>query len=128
MTDIDIECGSGNVYTDLEHPQDSDMQLKASLTSRISDILTDRNLTQMQAAQILDIPQPKLSRILRGQFRGVSASKMLTCLNRLGRDVDIVVHKAADGATEAGRTRVIEGERFKVQGPRGASCTFNPEP
>ena len=83
MTDIDIERSSGSVYTDLEHPQDSDMQLKASLTSRIGDILTERKLTQMQAARILGIPQPKLSRILRGQFRGVSAGKLLACLNRL---------------------------------------------
>jgi predicted XRE-type DNA-binding protein len=106
MTDIDIELSSGSVYTDLGHPEDTDMQLKASLTIRISDILADRSLTQIQAARILGIPQPKLSRILRGQFRGISASKLLACLNRLGQDVDIVVHEATDGATGLGQTRV----------------------
>jgi len=28
--------------------------------------------------------------MLRGQFRGISESKMLDCLARLGRDIDIV--------------------------------------
>jgi len=108
MTDIDIERSSGCVYADLDYPLDADMQLKASLTSRISKTLADRNLTQTQAAHILGIPQPKLSRILRGQFRGISSGKLLICLNRLGRDVDIVVHDAADGATRPGRTRVVD--------------------
>jgi len=32
--------------------------------------------------------------MLRGQFRGISESKMLDCLARLGRDIDIVVKPA----------------------------------
>jgi predicted XRE-type DNA-binding protein len=48
-------------------------------------------LTQVEAAAILGLPQPKLSGILRGQFRGVSERKLIECLTGLGRDVDIVV-------------------------------------
>jgi hypothetical protein len=31
--------------------------------------------------------------LLRGQLRGVSQSKMLECLNRLGRDAQIAIRK-----------------------------------
>ena len=48
---------------------------------------------QQQAAQLLGMTQPKLSNLLRGQFRGISEAKMLECLVRLGRDVEIVVGK-----------------------------------
>lgn len=47
--------------------------------------------------------QPKLSRMLRGQFRGVSEMKMIDCLVRLGREVKIVVgpeKKKANGRLE----------------------------
>jgi predicted XRE-type DNA-binding protein len=43
----------------------------------------------------IGMPQPKLSRMLRGQFRGIGEARMLDCLNRLGRDVEIVLRKAS---------------------------------
>jgi hypothetical protein len=44
--------------------------------------------------------------MLRGQFRGISEAKMLECLNRLGRDVEIVVHKPSRTRT-SGTTSVV---------------------
>jgi predicted XRE-type DNA-binding protein len=35
-----------------------------------------------QALEILGIPQPKLSGMLRGQFRGISEAKMLECMTQ----------------------------------------------
>ena len=90
-----INQGSTNVYADLESPDSEQMLLKAQLAEKISQIIQRRHLTQTEAASILGIPQSKLSLILRGQFRGVSELKMLECLNRLGRDVQIVIKKAS---------------------------------
>jgi hypothetical protein len=44
--------------------------------------------------------------MLRGQFRGISEAKMLECLNRLGRDVEIVVHKPSR-TRASGTTSVV---------------------
>lgn len=103
---IEIEQGSGNVYADLESRDADEMLVKARLVTKIGEILKHRHLTQQQAAEILGIPQPKLSGMLRGQFRGISEAKMLECLNRLGRDVEIVVRKASRSHT-SGRTSVV---------------------
>ena len=65
-----------------------------------------RHLSQTQASEILGIPQPKLSGMLRGQFRGISEAKMLECMNRLGRDVEIVVRKPSRSRA-TGQTRVV---------------------
>ncbi len=43
------------------------------------------------AATLLGIDQSKVSRITRGQFRGVSEAKLLELVARLGHDVKIVV-------------------------------------
>jgi predicted XRE-type DNA-binding protein len=102
----DIEKSSGNVYADLDSPDATEMQIKARLAGKISDIIKQRHLTQQEAAEILGISQPKLSGLLRGQFRGISESKMLECLNRLGRDVEIVVKKASR-IRLSGKTSVV---------------------
>jgi len=111
-TDIPIETSSGNVYEDLGMADAAEMLVKAKLASKIADIIKRKNLTQQQAADLLAMPQPKVSMMLRGQFRGISESKMLDCLARLGRDIDIVVkperrRTKADKAITAGRVNVV---------------------
>ena len=87
----EIEVSSGNVYADLGMHDAEQMQLKARLAQIIGEVLQIKGLTQSQAAQILGMTQPKLSHLLRGQFRGISEAKMLECLVKLGRDVEIVI-------------------------------------
>jgi len=88
---IEFEQGTENVYADLGRPDAEEMLIKAQLATKIGEIVKRRKLTQAQAAEIVGMPQPKLSGMLRGQFRGISETKMLNCLTRLGRDVQIVV-------------------------------------
>ena len=102
----DIEKGSANIFEDLGLPDAAEMQVKATLAAKIGEILKQRHLTQVQAAEILGMHQPKLSNMLRGQFRGISEAKMLECMNRLGRDVQIVVRKPSRSKT-TGRTSVV---------------------
>lgn len=101
-----IERGSTNVYADLGLPDAEEMLVKAQLASKIGDIIKRRKLTQAQAAVLLGITQPKLSGMLRGQFRGISETKMLECLTRLGRDIEIVVKTASRSRSE-GHVSVI---------------------
>ncbi len=103
-----IEEGSTNVYADLGRQDADEMLVKAQLASRIADIVKRRRLTQSAAAALTGLPQPKLSGLLRGQFRGVSEAKMLACLTRLGRDVRIVVGPARR-RTGVGRIEVLSG-------------------
>jgi predicted XRE-type DNA-binding protein len=88
------ERGSSNVYSDLGYPGAGEMLVKARLVSRIAQLLLERDLTQTQASRLLGVPQPKLSKMLRGQFRGVSERKLMDCLTRLGQDVNIIVRTA----------------------------------
>jgi predicted XRE-type DNA-binding protein len=83
--------GTTNVYADLGYKSADEMLVKAQLVSTIAEILTERGYTQTRAAALLGIPQPRLSKLLRGQFRGISERKLMDCLTLLGRDIDIVV-------------------------------------
>jgi predicted XRE-type DNA-binding protein len=87
----EIEISNGNVYADIGVENPNEMLVKAQLAASIQKILETRSLTQTQAAEILGLPQPKLSRMLHGHFRGISEAKMMDCITRLGRDIRIVI-------------------------------------
>ena len=91
-----------NVYEQLGFPDAEEMLVKAQLVSQIAEILRERGWSQQQAAQVLGLTQPKLSKMLRGQFRGISEMKMMDCLIKLGRAVKIVVGPE----TETGDERI----------------------
>ena len=80
-TDIMIEEGSTSVYTDLGYAG----------AAEIARAIKARRLTQQGAAELLGVDQSKVSRITRGQFRGVSEAKLLELVTKLGHDVKIVV-------------------------------------
>ena len=56
---IEIEKGSANVYEDLGLPDAEEIQVKASLAAKIGEIIKHRHLTQVQASEVLGMPQPK---------------------------------------------------------------------
>jgi len=106
MSTITIEKSSGNVYADIGLADPQEMLVKAKLASKIGDIIKRQHLTQQQAAELLGMQQPKVSNLLNGQFRGISETKMLECLARLGRDIDIVVKPARRRAVAVATGRV----------------------
>jgi predicted XRE-type DNA-binding protein len=89
-----VERSSGNVFADLGYPNPEAALAKSRLTRVIADILKQRSLTQTQAAELLGIDQPKISRLIRGQFREFSLERLIQLLGALDRQVDIVVRPA----------------------------------
>lgn len=89
-----------NVYADLGFPDAEEMLVKAQLVVKIAEILRERGWSQQKAAKVLGLTQPKLSKMLRGQFRGISEMKMMDCLVRLGRAVKIVVGPEGQAADD----------------------------
>ena len=71
---IAVYTGSGNVYADLGYPDADEMQVKARLVAQIAEIIRRRGLTQIEAAKLVGLTQPKVSAMLRGRFRGFYGS------------------------------------------------------
>ena len=92
-TEEKVERGSGNVFADLGHPEAEVHLLKAELVTRIDEIIRRRKLKQIDAAKLLGLSQPDVSRLLRGNFRDYSVERLLRLLTALGRDVEIVIRE-----------------------------------
>jgi predicted XRE-type DNA-binding protein len=103
---IEIGESSGNVFADIGLPNPEERLAKADLAIRISEAIRARRLTQTQAARVLKIDQPKISRLLRGQLSGFSTERLMHFLTLLGRDVEITV-KPAPRSRRQGQLRVV---------------------
>ncbi len=101
---VEIERSSGNVFADLGLPDADAHMLKAELVARIDKIIRERRLKQVEAAKLLGLSQPDVSRLLRGNFREYSLERLLRLLARLGHDVDIVIREFSSEQT--GRLKV----------------------
>lgn len=103
---ITIEQGSGNVFTDLGYPDAEEALTKARLAQRITEVLEKKRVTQLQAAQLLGIDQPKVSKLLRGQLREFSTERLFRFLTALDQDVEIVIRRKPHSRRQA-RVSVI---------------------
>jgi predicted XRE-type DNA-binding protein len=100
-----IKTRAKTAYEELGFPDAAEMAVKAQLAMKIAQGLRERGWTQQEAAKVLGMTQPKLSKMLRGEFRGISESKMMDCLLRLGYGVKIVVGPA--GKAQAKGVEVV---------------------
>ncbi|MEG4090780.1 helix-turn-helix transcriptional regulator [Microcoleus sp. Pol12B4] len=91
--EMDIQVSSGNIFADLGMPNSDEMLMKAELVRQITEIVSQRKLNQVQAAEVLGIDQPKVSALMRGKLTGFSTERLFRFLNALGYDVQIVVKK-----------------------------------
>lgn len=97
----------GNVFDDLQVSEPAEALAKSELAALIGRALRVRGLTQVAAAKLLGIDQPKVSELLRGRLTRFSTERLITLLTRLGRDIDIVVREPrSKSAALTGRLQV----------------------
>ena len=106
-----VTRGSGNVFVDLGFPpgEAADLKVKAELTWQIHHRIKKLGLTQVKAAEQLGVSQPDVSKLINGRYSGYSVDRLLSLLNALEVDIDIVVRPKLHGRTvHPGVVRVLE--------------------
>ena len=92
-----VRPGTDNVFADLGYSDAGTHLLKAQLVSRMQDVIDAQRLTQAEAAEIMRVSQPDVSRLMNGRFRDVSVERLMRLLTKLGCEVDIVVKPKEKG-------------------------------
>jgi predicted XRE-type DNA-binding protein len=87
---ITFESGSGNVFADMGLKNPETCRLKAHFILAISTAIKERGLTEVEAAQLLQINRSRSQLVqLRRKFVNSSIETLLTHLNRLGLEVEV---------------------------------------
>ena len=103
---IPVMESSGNVFADIGLPEPAEELTKAQLASHIRQVIKRRHLTQVAAASIMGIDQPKVSALLNGRLANFSRERLMRFLTALGQDVDITVRSKPRHRAH-GRIRVL---------------------
>ena len=102
MSKIEHEVSSGNVFADIGMAEPVEALAKAKLARKVGSIIKHRHLNQTEAAKLLGIDQPKVSRLLRGQLKEFSMTKLMDFMLRLDRDIEIRIKKHRNGSVPPG--------------------------
>lgn len=87
--------GSGNVFADIGFSNAEEMLAKSELVRHINKIIEQRRLTQVEAARVLGVSQPKVSALRRGRLTDFSMERLLRFLVALGQAVAIRIRPAS---------------------------------
>jgi predicted XRE-type DNA-binding protein len=104
--DIPVTPSGGNVFADLGFAEPEKELTKAQLASHIRQVIKRRRLTQVAAAVLMGVDQPKVSALLNGRVANFSSERLMRLLTALGQDVEIVV-RAKPRNRERGRIHVV---------------------
>ena len=105
--EIPVTPGSGNVFADLGFAEPEEELTRAQLASHIRQIIKRRRLTQVAAASLMSIDQPKVSALLNGRLANFSSERLMRLLTALGQDVEITVRTKPRNRAH-GRIRVVD--------------------
>jgi predicted XRE-type DNA-binding protein len=104
--EIQVTASSGNVFADIGLAEPEEELTKAQLASHIRQAIKRRRLTQVAAAALMGVDQPKVSALFNGRLANFSSDRLMRLLTALGQDVDITVRTKPRNRAH-GRVRVI---------------------
>lgn len=82
---------SKNVFLDLGFNEDeaSGLKLRAYLFMALQEIIRGSNLSQAEIGELMGCDQPKVSKILNGNFSEFSIERVSDYLQKLGYDIHV---------------------------------------
>jgi len=93
LTDKRRIKGSGNVFLDLgfDAAEAKVLALRAEVMIRLEQHLKAQGWTQAEAAQRLGVTQPRVSRLIKGQWQDFSLDMLLTLAARAGLNAELTL-------------------------------------
>lgn len=88
---IAITRGTANVFDDLGFADADERQTKTRLALAVNNLLKGRKLKQREVAELLHIPQPKVSALKNYRLDQFSVERLLAFLTALNQDVEIMI-------------------------------------
>ncbi|NJL60722.1 MAG: XRE family transcriptional regulator [Methylacidiphilales bacterium] len=99
-----FEQSCGNVFADLGLEDADELFTRGKIGIQVLRILKQRHLKQREISELLGIPQPEVSHLMKGEFQRFSEGKLLNFLKRLDTEVILHLRHSADRTNETNET------------------------
>jgi len=85
------------IFSALGFPPDqsANMHLRAQLMIEVEAILKARKMTQVEAAALFGVSQPRVSNLLKGRIDKFTLDTLVNWLSKLDKHVELVVSNVA---------------------------------
>lgn len=95
-----LRRGSGNVFKDLgfDVEEAANLQLRSDLMIELRKRFTAAGTTQVQAARLLGVAQPRVSDLYRGKIDRFSVDTLINWLGKIGAVVRVTVRSRSRAA------------------------------
>ena len=90
-----VTPSNGNVFSDLGFPAEEaeNLKVRASLMASLRQVIKDEGLTQVRAAELFGVTQPRISDLVRGKIELFSVDGLINMLAAAGRHIEVSVSK-----------------------------------
>lgn len=81
----------GNIYEDLGFPpgEARNLKIRSMLMLTAGRFIEERGLTQVEAAQLMGVSQPRISDLVRGRIRQFTIDSLINMLTNAGVRVEV---------------------------------------
>ena len=92
---VKMNPSSGNVFRDVRFgPEEAEhLRLRSKLAAVVLKLIRSPKVTQVAAAQLLGVTQPRVSDLVRGRIELFSIDGLVTMLAHAGIQVELVVKR-----------------------------------
>ena len=104
---IEVHESGGNIFADLGLPDADNHFLKAQIVAELYRLTNACKLTQDKAGALMEISQPEVSRLFKGNFREYSIERLMAFLTAFDRDVEIVSRPRSKRTKKSERGQII---------------------
>ena len=89
--DFELVRGSGNVFRDFGYPDADVQQTKALLAAKIIGVLDEEGLSTRKAQERTGVAHADFARIRNAKLDRFTIDRLMTVLNKLGKQVDVQI-------------------------------------
>jgi predicted XRE-type DNA-binding protein len=101
-----FEESNGNVFADLGLDDADELFTRGKIGIQAIRLLKQRNLKQREISQLLGIPQPEVSHLMKGEFQRLGEGKLLIFLKRLDTEITLLI-RHRHGGDRAAETALL---------------------
>jgi predicted XRE-type DNA-binding protein len=96
---IELTKSSGNVFVDLGFPAEEaeNLKVRSELMDHVINVIESRGLTQMEAAELFGVTQPRVSALVCGKIDLFSIDMLVNMLALADVRVSLTVQSATRG-------------------------------
>ena len=86
---------TGNVFEDLGFPSEEaeHLRIRADLMIELGKVIQSRRLTQVEAAALFGVSQPRISNLVHGKIERFSIDTLIAMLGRAGVAVHLTTRR-----------------------------------